>query len=438
MVVVEIKGNKSFADKNNYDSGKKKLCMLIFNRILRSLFVCKEVKNMRYDSGVARKPAIFVSSTCFDLKQIRQDIRDFIEDDLGYEAVLSEYDSFPIDPDIDTVENCLRVVEERADILVLIVGGRYGYITSHGDKSITNLEYLRAKAKRIPIFVFMDQSIINLLPVWESIGDYSKVVDSPKVFEFADTLRNKDNNWVHEFNSAKDIINCLRRQLAYLVNDSLCLRKHIQKENITPNILKYSGRVFELVVEKPRYWEYLLFAAVLKENLDKMLDIKLDTKYGIFFKNTKYFDEPEEIIDYTRAKCKDLCNRTALLDKIINAAFQEAVGEPGESGNAEYIIYVAEKIIEVDRSIHEWALDFKSIIVPEGFQTLLLYASQLNVTVIEDIENFILDYDIRINQLVSDVGEQSEKRKETFSLTLRVPDMKKINMEIARLEKKLL
>ena len=54
--------------------------------------------------------------------------------------MLSEYDSFPIDPDMDMVHNCLRVVEERANIMVLIIGGRYGYVTNHGEKSITNLE----------------------------------------------------------------------------------------------------------------------------------------------------------------------------------------------------------------------------------------------------------------------------------------------------------
>ena len=80
---------------------------------------------MQYNSGLARRPTIFVSSTCYDLKQIRQNIKDFIENELGYEAILSEYDSFPINPDINTVNNCLRVVEERADIFVLIhAGGR--------------------------------------------------------------------------------------------------------------------------------------------------------------------------------------------------------------------------------------------------------------------------------------------------------------------------
>ena len=51
---------------------------------------------MQYISGEARKPSIFVSSTCYDLKQIRQDIREFIEADLGYEAILSEYDSLMV------------------------------------------------------------------------------------------------------------------------------------------------------------------------------------------------------------------------------------------------------------------------------------------------------------------------------------------------------
>lgn len=168
---------------------------------------------MKYDSGLAHRPAVFVSSTCYDLKQIRQNIRDFIEDDLGYEAVLSEYDTFPIDPDMDTVNNCLRVVEERANIMVLIVGGRYGNITDHGEKSITNLEYLRAKMKGIPIFVFIDQSILNILPIWKknNTADFSEIVDSPKIFEFVDILRNKDSNWVHEFNNGKDIIDCLQQ-----------------------------------------------------------------------------------------------------------------------------------------------------------------------------------------------------------------------------------
>ena len=395
---------------------------------------------MKYDSGLAHRPAVFVSSTCYDLKQIRQNIRDFIEDDLGYEAVLSEYDTFPIDPDMDTVNNCLRVVEERANIMVLIVGGRYGYITNHGEKSITNLEYLRAKMKGIPIFVFIDQSILNILPIWKknNAADFSKIVDSPKIFEFVDTLRNKDSNWVHEFNNGKDIIDCLRKQMSYLVNDCLCLRQHFHKERVSPKVLQYSGRVFELAVEKPDAWEYLLFAAALKDNLDKLDDLRYDMKYGITFKNAILYDKPKEIIDFIQMKCGELSNRINLLNGIINNAFQKAIGEPGTPGNAEYIIYVAEKLIEVYKSVHEWSLEFRSIIVPEEFQNLLLCASKFSQSVIEDIENFISDYDKRINEAVLGVDEESEKKTLSFSLTLRGFDVTKLESEIKNIRNLLL
>ncbi len=115
-----------------------------------------------------RKPTVFISSTCYDLKQIRDDLKNIIEKDLGLEALLSEYKSFPLDPSLGTVENCLRAVQERADILVLIVGTRYGAITDSG-KSVTNLEYLRAKEKGIPIYAFVDRKIKIIFLYGETI-----------------------------------------------------------------------------------------------------------------------------------------------------------------------------------------------------------------------------------------------------------------------------
>ena len=82
---------------------------------------------------------------------------------------------------------------------------------------------------------------------------------------------------------------------------------------------------------------------------------------------------------------------------ILNKALKEALGERGTPGNAEYIIYVAEKLIEVYKSDHLWAVDFKCISVPEMFEKLIEYTSELSKSIIEDIENFIDDYHKRIN-----------------------------------------
>lgn len=67
------------------------------------------------------KPTVFVSSTCLDLKQIREDVKEFLDSNYGFNTILSEFESFPIDPCVGTFENCLRNVDELAEIFVLII-----------------------------------------------------------------------------------------------------------------------------------------------------------------------------------------------------------------------------------------------------------------------------------------------------------------------------
>lgn len=74
---------------------------------------------------------MFVSSTCYDLAQVRENISNFCSD-LGANALVSEQGNFPVDPSASIVDNCLKVVRERADIFVLVVGGRYGSLNEAG------------------------------------------------------------------------------------------------------------------------------------------------------------------------------------------------------------------------------------------------------------------------------------------------------------------
>jgi hypothetical protein len=59
-------------------------------------------------------PSVFVSSTCYNLNQVRADLKHFL-DDLGLDPVLSEAPAFPVNPQTSPVENCLRAVKERSD-----------------------------------------------------------------------------------------------------------------------------------------------------------------------------------------------------------------------------------------------------------------------------------------------------------------------------------
>jgi len=53
------------------------------------------------------KPRIFISSTFFDLKQVRSDIDRFIKD-LGYEPVLNELGSIPYGKNDKLEEYCYK------------------------------------------------------------------------------------------------------------------------------------------------------------------------------------------------------------------------------------------------------------------------------------------------------------------------------------------
>lgn len=150
-------------------------------------------------------PTVFLSSTYYDLQQVRADLVCFIQETLGYRCLASEVSSFPIDPDVDTVENCQRRVDQDADALVLVVGGRYGTIPETSNRSVTNLEYLVARAKGIPIYVFVKADILSMLSLWKDNKDvdFSSVVDNPRLFDFISEIRGPHSVWMQPFSTAQ-------------------------------------------------------------------------------------------------------------------------------------------------------------------------------------------------------------------------------------------
>src|ERR1017187_859547 len=236
-------------------------------------------------------PSVFVSSTCFDLNQVRADLRRFLID-MGFDPVLSETPAFPVSPQISPVENCLRAVKERADIFVLIIGARYGSQNESG-KSITNLEYLEAKAKGLPVYVFVLKQILNTLPIWRQNkqANYSSVVDTPKLFEFVEQLHESNDHWIFPFEEVLHITQTLRAQFAYLFMDGLVLREKVKNLKLSPALTGLSGKSLKLLFERPLAWEYQLFGSVLTDEMNLDQELKWDLKYGLQINNVQKLDD---------------------------------------------------------------------------------------------------------------------------------------------------
>jgi hypothetical protein len=300
-------------------------------------------------------PTAMVSSTFFDLRQVRADLVDFIASDAGFQPLLSELDSFPIDTDVDTIENCRRRVEQDADLLVLVIGGRYGSIADKSARSVTNLEYLAAKAKGIPIFSFVKKDVLAALPIWERNpdADFSTVVDTPKLFEFLREVRSIDKIWTREFDTAQEIVSSLRAQFAHLALEGIRWKLKL-REPMLSYLSRLQGRTLQVALERPSGWEYLLFMRATRDQLNARHDLRREHELGLLFDSGEYLED-DRVLGWSQMRMEELTRIAGSLTVLFDKPLKEALGPPGKAGNAEQILFVARQIGLAYEAAIKWA-----------------------------------------------------------------------------------
>lgn len=179
-----------------------------------------------------RPLSVFLSSTCFDLKSLREHLRSEIAS-WGHDPVLSEYPSFPVSPDLSTIENCKAVVRERADVLILIVGGKRGSLDLQSQRSVVNSEYREARASGLDCIVFVDKQVWDLRILFEKNpdADFTPTVDYPGVFRFIKEI-SEDTKWIFPFTRTEEILETLKVQLSTRFRD--LLRRSRENKLILP------------------------------------------------------------------------------------------------------------------------------------------------------------------------------------------------------------
>ncbi len=381
-----------------------------------------------------RKPTVFVSSTCYGLRQLRADLYLYLEN-AGFDPVLSEYSTFPVDPDSAALENCRKAVENKADIFVLVIGCRYGSTDEHG-KSITNLEYLTARAKGIPVYVFAMRSIIDILPVWAANpgGNFTTVVDSPKLFEFVSGIRNSGEKWVFPFDLVQDIVNILRTQLAYLFADALDLRTRASGSGVLAGKYKnVSGRELRLIIERPRAWEHLLFHEALLREITASADLKRDWSYK-FVPGILRPISPEEFRQYVQAKAAETLKIFENMKNLFQDALSSAYGPPGQSADPDAILYVANRVGAIYRAALDWKLDFFRLLIDERLFKFRELAAALCDNIVSEVEEHARELPGRISDIL---GTTSGPINAAIRLGLSVPDQTECIQEFERSWKEL-
>lgn len=199
-------------------------------------------------------PRVFVSSTCYDLSEVRDSLESFIKS-FNYVPVLSDKGDVYYNPDLHTHDACLKEVES-CQLFVLIIGGRFGgeYHKDKKDvnstpKSITNREYQIAKTCGMPVFTFVKRNVMdnhlfykdNMKHNPEVKSIYYSAIEKQEyaqmIFDFIDEVRHSsENNSFFSFDYAKEIQEKLSKQWAGMLYDFLQERQR-QKEVSTTNKL---------------------------------------------------------------------------------------------------------------------------------------------------------------------------------------------------------
>lgn len=373
----------------------------------------------------SRLPNVFISSTFYDLRQVRANIADFVRE-LGYGFLASEHPSFPVDPSVTAIENCRRRVEADADILVLVVGARYGSTLPDNSRSVTNVEYLTARAKGIPVYAFLTHDLVTYCRLMEANPaiDLSQAVDSPKLFDFVRELRGADGVWTFEFSLAQDITSILRIQFAYLFARGLDTAAKLR--SAAPTFHGLQGEPLRLLVEKPNGWVPALFIELLAEQLENASDARQDHILGISAGAGERLGE-EEVARWAGSLCREATRIIDAFVKLTTSSVHDAL----IAGDPQAVIYATRHIGRMYREALSWAARVRRVHVPERWQRALAELATMLDEVIAECDAFVPRTRKQLHDALNDPRKGSLLLELGFKFS--IPDMTTLYVELGRL-----
>ena len=186
---------------------------------------------------MAPNPNVFVSSTFFDLIDVRSEVEQLLRG-MGLTPRLSDStgSDFAVPTAGNSIETCLSNVRTSGLVLV-ILSQRYGStLDAFGYKglSATHAEYQEAKKARIPVRVYVRDRLEGDYATWRRNSGSASVVypwvQDPKdhgLFRLLEEHRKPfkrkkslPSNWVTPFTSVTDIKKTLQRDLRIAVEQT--------------------------------------------------------------------------------------------------------------------------------------------------------------------------------------------------------------------------
>ena len=236
------------------------------------------------------KPRIFISSTFYDLRQIRTDLARFIVS-IGYEPIRNDVGNIPYGKEDRLEEYCYKEIQS-IDILISIIGGRYGTKSFHGDYSISQMEMKTALDQNKQVFIFIEKNVMSEFQTFKLNKEQSDFkyyyADNVNVYKFIEEIYNlPNNNPIHPFETSEDISDFLKEQWAGLLQRSLQEQARIKEVNLMVGLEQTSSTLNQLIIylteEKKGTESAIRDILISNHPLFEKLAFLLGVPYRIFF-----------------------------------------------------------------------------------------------------------------------------------------------------------
>lgn len=264
-------------------------------------------------------PRVFISSTCYDLHDLRNNLRGFVSS-FGYEPVMSEFGDIFFDYSLHVQDACLKEIE-KCQMFILIIGNNYGSIyyknksTEKDAPSVTLNEFKKALSNNVAKHIFINKLVkydydnykrfldkryaeyfsrkiiedIEIEKVKDEIrtkfdSEYFFVHDSYKhIFKFLDAVHNiNSNNAILTYDTSEEIQDQLKKQWAGFMYEKLEAIKNqddLSKSNymasITKKIDKISDTIDKIVDNEAIKTSIDIKDIINKNPIDKLEEVQL-------------------------------------------------------------------------------------------------------------------------------------------------------------------
>lgn len=212
---------------------------------------------------------VFVSSTYEDMREYREVAID----------ALTSVEQLPVGMDHFMASNetpldvCLANVR-RCQLLILLIGMRYGSIDNNTGKSYTELEYEEALRNDIPVLAFiMDETQCPVLPIYVDVDEKAAKL---KIFK----QRLKDTKYAAMFVSKDDLRNRI----------TLAVKNHFEDDNNKCAKKQNDANEKKYLEGAKLYRKFLLVPERLK-NTEVLLRVRMDGQFANnFIRRDELFD----------------------------------------------------------------------------------------------------------------------------------------------------